>query len=432
MIRDELIWRKEVKSFVFRAALIGFSLLCNCSAAQRQLLTDEQLRDGWIQLFDGETLFGWEATSDADWKVVDGAIGVTAGKPGFLMTTSQFADYELHVEFKAPATTNSGIFLRTPITPTDPTKDCIEVNIAPNDNAFPTPSLVGRLKTPISEGGSIRETGEKGYRRVVSQEMPDPWDGQWHALDVFLSGAACEVALDGVIMSAYFSEERNYGSLGDVFVSCGRIGLQFREGPVAFRNIRTKPLNTKPIFDGENLDGWNTNLAKASKFDVTEAGELQVTNGSGQLESNDRFGNFILQLECITNGDNLNSGVFFRCIPGELMNGYECQIHNGMKDNDPTKPADFGTGAIYRRVPARRVMSRDHKWFAMTLLADGPHIATWVNGVQVVDWTDTRDPHENPRNGLRLEPGTFCIQGHDPTTNLLFRGLRVVELPGEN
>ena len=36
------------------------------------------------------------------------------------MTGAEFANYELHVEFQAPATTNSGIFLRTPLKPTDP------------------------------------------------------------------------------------------------------------------------------------------------------------------------------------------------------------------------------------------------------------------------------------------------------------------------
>ena len=51
---------------------------------------------------------------------------------------------------------------------------------------------------------------------------------------------------------------------------------------------------------------------------------------------------------------------------------------------------DFGTGAIYRRVPARKEMSKDNEWFGMTILAQGNHLATWVNGVQVVDWTDTR------------------------------------------
>ena len=56
------------------------------------------------------------------------------------------------------------------------------------------------------------------------------------------------------------------------------------------------------------------------------------------------------------NGKALNSGIFFRCIPGQYQNGYEAQIQNGFKDDDRTKPVDFGTGAIYRRVPARKVV----------------------------------------------------------------------------
>ena len=110
------------------------------------------------------------------------------------------------------------------------------------------------------------------------------------------------------------------------------------------------------------------------------------------------------------------------------MNGYESQIHNGLKDGDPEQPADFGTGAIFRRQPARRIVARDREWFTQTLIATGPHFATWVNGYQVCDWTDSRPPHENPRNGLRLDGGTLILQGHDPSTDLLFRNLEAAEL----
>ncbi len=75
------------------------------------------------------------------------------------------------------------------------------------------------------------------------------------------------------------------------------------------------------------------------------------------------------------------------------------------------------------------MISSDRQWLAATLVADGPHFTTWVDGVQVVDWTDDRDPHENPRQGLRLEAGHFSLQGHDPTTNLQFRKLRLANLP---
>ncbi|MEX2171448.1 MAG: DUF1080 domain-containing protein [Pirellulales bacterium] len=377
---------------------LAFALVCLPSFAQQQLLDEDQLRDGWLQLFDGETLFGWEATSDADWAVVDGAIQVKSGQSGFLMTTSQFADYDLHVEYRAPADTNSGVFLRTPLKPANPATDCYELNIAPATNPFPTGSFVGRAKASAANGDSE----------------------QWHTFDIRAEGGRFTMQLDRETVLEYVDESP---------IASGHIALQLNQGEVSFRNIRLKSLGTKPIFNGKNLDGWNTDLAEASEFDVTDAGELRVVNGKGQLESNGRYGDFLLQLECMTNGDQLNSGVFFRCIPGELMNGYECQIHNGIQDGDPTKPVDGGTGGFYRRQPARRVMARDHEWFAMTLLADGPHFATWVNGVQVTDWTDTRPPHNNPRNGLRLQPGTLCIQGHDPTTDLLFRGLRIVELP---
>ncbi|HEV3144559.1 MAG TPA: DUF1080 domain-containing protein, partial [Gemmataceae bacterium] len=89
------------------------------------------------------------------------------------------------------------------------------------------------------------------------------------------------------------------------------------------------------------------------------------------------------------------------------------------------------TGAIYRRQPARKVVSSDHEWFTMTIAAHGNHLATWVNGYQVTDFTDTREPNENARNGSKTGKGAISLQGHDPTTNLDFRNIRIVELPAK-
>ena len=61
--------------------------------------------------------------------------------------------------------------------------------------------------------------------------------------------------------------------------------------------------------------------------------------------------------------------------------------------------------------------------------ANGRHMATWVNGYQMTDWTDDRKPDPNPRKGLRVEPGTISLQAHDKTTNLRFRNLQIGELP---
>lgn len=401
------------------------------SAAAAELLTEKQIAEGWIALFDGETLYGWEPTSKANWRVENGVIRVDEGEEGWLMTTSEFSEFDLDLEFRCPPQTNSGVFLRSAFKPTDPAKDCLEYNIAPKTHAFPTGRFVG--------GASVGQTLEHTpipykVRNGAGQEVSiDPWDGKWHRIRI-------QASSDGT-----WSKERGYepqiynaaASIDDFLTSAvaspgpavGRIGLQFREGPIAFRNIRLRPRNLNSIFNGKDLSGWNTNRADQSKFSVNSDRELAVTNGPGQLESNEQFGDFVLQLECKVNGDGLNSGIFFRSIPGDKMMGYESQIQNAIKNGDPTQPVDAGTGAIYRRTVARRVVSADHQWFTNTIVATGPHIAVWVNGYQVTDWTDERPPDENPRRGLRLEPGTLIIQGHDPTTNLLFRNLRAVEIP---
>jgi hypothetical protein len=376
------------------ARAVGLKTPANGPPLPAGTLEPEEWEKGWISLFDGATLYGWEPGSEADWRVEDGAIVVSQGEKGLLCTTTSFADYTLRLEFQADPQTNSGIFLRTPVHPTDPQSDCYELNIAPQDNPFPTGSFVGRQKSALNTSGE-----------------------GWRYYEVVVQGGELTVVLDGKQVLHYVDPNP---------LPRGRIGLQLNEGRVAFRNIRLQPLSAQPLFDGKSLEGWKAYPEMASKFRVTPQGWINVTNGRGQLESQGAYADFLLQLECCTNAANLNSGLFFRCIPGEQMNGYECQIHNAYR-NDRSDPVDAGTGAIFRRQPARIVAANDLEWFGMTVVADGPHMAVWVNGLQVTDWTDDREPHANPRNGRRLEAGTLMLQGHDPTTDVSFRNLRLVD-----
>jgi len=43
-------------------------------------LTAEEIREGWIRLFDGETLFGWAPRESGEWTVHDGAIVALPGQ----------------------------------------------------------------------------------------------------------------------------------------------------------------------------------------------------------------------------------------------------------------------------------------------------------------------------------------------------------------
>jgi hypothetical protein len=364
------------------------------------ILTDAEIADGWIALFDGETQFGWQTAGPVKWEIREGALIADAVEEGFLFTTSRFSDFILRLEFLASEETNSGVFLRSPREIKDVATDCYEINIAsPEKSEYPTGSLVRRKKGKPIEHKST-----------------------WRLLEVRAEGGRILVRIDGEDVLEYEDPQP---------VRKGYLGLQAREGRIAFRNIKLLPLGFRPLFNGKDLTGWRTHPQSVSKVTITPDGSLRLQGGRGQLETTDVFADFILQLEVFVNGRELNSGVFFRSIPGEMMNGYESQIHNGFLEGNRTRPRDAGTGAIFRRQNARKVVADDFRWFTKTILADGPHMAVWVNGYQVTDWVDTRSPHPNPRQGLRLEAGTIIFQGHDPGTDIFFRNIRVAELPPE-
>lgn len=228
------------------------------------------------------------------------------------------------------------------------------------------------------------------------------------------------------------------------------ISLVFESGSVQLHSIHLRPLGAKSIFNGKDLTGWKEFPGKKSKFTVTDKGEINCKDGPGDLQTVGKYKDFVLQLECISNGKHLNSGIFFRCRDNEYQNGYEAQIRNQftekptqkytIEEYDPltnklrgkkdilSTAVDYGTGAIYRRVPARKEMARDGEWFGMTIVAHGNHLATWVNGVQVTDFTDNRPKSDNARTGCKLDAGHISIQGHDPTTDLSFRNFRIAEM----
>jgi hypothetical protein len=197
------------------------------------------------------------------------------------------------------------------------------------------------------------------------------------------------------------------------------------------RNFKVRPTGLKPIFNGKDLTAWKEIKTPKTKsqFTVTPDGELNIKDGPGDLQTDGQWDDFILQAEVFSNGPHLNSGIFFRCLPGQFWSGYEAQIRNQWKGNDRTKAVDYGTGGIYNRQPARKVVSNDKEWFTMTVAAEGPHLAVWVNGYQTADYTDKRPANESARKGTKVDKGPISLQGHDKTTDLRFRNLRIAPLP---
>jgi hypothetical protein len=361
-------------------------------------LTPQEIADGWLLLFDGETPFGWEVEGDA--QVANGALAL--GGKMETTTTLSFGDFDLQLECRVEGTKMAEILLKR-TTPQSMNQSSITVQ---GVNA----NIPGWVAVHLKAEGN-----------VVRSELRTPTGGNSVAKSETAPGAS---------------------------------SLTFRvpaDNKLLLRNVKLRPLGLKPIFNGKDLTGWKKFEGDKYKteFTVTDKGELNLKNGPGDLQTEEQYDDFVLQLECISNGKNLNSGVFFRCRPGEYQQGYEAQIHNGfnadapkeykLEEYDPTTnelkgtkavkyaATDYGTGAIYRRIPARRQVAKDFEWFTMTVIAQGRHLRTWVNGIQVVDWTDNRPLKDNARNGCRLEKGNISLQGHDPTTDLSFRNLRIAE-----
>jgi len=371
--------------------LAAFTLLAAPNA-----LTPKEVQDGWMLLFDGETLFGWTPEGGTKWRVAGGAIVADAGESGWLRSDSQFADFILRVEFRTRKDGNSGIFLRS-AKEGRPHETGYELQIWDKHEKFPTGSLVNIARA-----------------RPVTLK-PDVW----HQYEVFALGNSILIKLDG----------KKVLEVRDSWSHIGHFGLQYnKDNKVEFRDIRLRPMGLAPLCNGKNLNGWQEVKApkppKEPPVWGVRKGSIHVEKGPGQLESKNLFDDFILQLDVRANSSDPNrhpnSGVFFRGTPGGHWSGYESQIRNEYKDGDRTKAVDFGTGGIYRYQAARKVVPNDNEFFTKTIVACGRHMATWVNGYPVSNWEDT--------NAEGLKAGPIGLQAHDPTTNLDFRNIRAQSL----
>jgi hypothetical protein len=328
-------------------------------------LAPQEIAEGWILLFDGETHFGWKSNGNV--QVSDGAL--TIAKDASATFTTAFGDFDLHFECRG----------------------------------------AGRLAFTSEAGKASSSVGSDSWQTVVMEARQDP-DRKG---SITASVASTPQAVRGKVA---------YGP--------SPVSLLFeRSDSLSVRNVKLKPIGLKSIFNGKDLSGWKVIPGHKSKFSVNEKGELTIKDGNGDIQTEGQWDDFVLQLEVFSHGKHLNSGVFFRCLPGQFWSGYEAQIRNQWEGDDRNKAVDYGTGGIYNRQPARKVVSNDHEWFTMTVVARGKHIATWVNGYQVTDFTDQRPLSMSARKGCKLDKGPISLQGHDPTTDLSFRNIRIAELP---
>lgn len=372
-------------------------------------------QDGWIQLFDGKTLFGWTSGGGGQWRAANDSITADSGDSGYLRTNTVFADFILRCDFRLRTEGESGILLRSD-SKGNPAGSGYKLQINNRDASFPTGSLVGYLKA------------------AKLQAAP----GAWHTYEVEVTGDHFRIKLDGT-QTVDGNAHKN---------KLGAIALQFVKGnPIEFRNIQLKPLSLQPIFNGQNLFGWKivnptgANAEKRGKISSmllgqggpdwsVEDGTIHVKKGPSQIENGSLYEDFILQLAIRANGKGRHpqGGVLFRGDQGGFSTGYRVQIDNTFPGKDRDKPSNYGSGGLLGIQPARRVASDDDRYFYETLIVRGHHISVWVNGFPVSDFEDTRPQGPDALLQSRNGAGTISLFSADDHSSLDFREIRAIGL----
>jgi|SRR5215472_1047511 len=389
-------------------------LVATSVAAADNSISKLEADDGWLLLFDGESLFGWTAMGAAHWQVAEGSLSA-ASDGGYLRSNSAFADFTLKLDFRATADADSRIDARAAIDG-DPAETGYPIQIGDTKPVWPTGSIV------------------KYFKAEAVHATP----GQWHNVEATFSGDRISVKLDGRKVA---EGQNSRAKAGVLMFGCSKAGR------VQFRNIKLKPLITKALFNGSDLSGWKTvgppppkkkgmlkkvipvggGKAKEAQWSVA-SGAIHGQGGVGQLETTAMYDDFVLQLAIRTNartkGEHAEGGIFFRGDAGQLSTGYEVPVRNDYRSGNRSLALPDSTGSIKGLQQARKVLSSDNQYFTETVAAYGRHIQVWIDGFPVSDFQDSR------AEGIaRIVAGTVSLQSPDEKANLDFRNIRLAQLP---
>ncbi len=169
-----------------------------------------------VTLFNGKDLSGWKTLGnrESQWKAVDGIL-TNQGTGANLRTVDEFRDFKLHIEFKIPAKSNSGIYLR---------------------GRYETQVADTYGQEPFSRGVG----GIYGYLTpTVNAAKPA---GEWNTVEATLIGYRVTIVVNGrTTIDGQLLPGITGGALDTNETTPGPIMLQGDHGKVYYRNIVLTP-----------------------------------------------------------------------------------------------------------------------------------------------------------------------------------------------
>lgn len=410
--------------------------------------------DGWMELFDGETLGGWTTTGGrydgkAVWAVEEGAITGREGPGragGLIYTEAPYDDFEFECQAWVDYPFDSGVFVRM-----RPDQDGMQFTL---DNR------------PGGETGALYSAGyflhNPAGAALWKQEA-------WNHVRVRVAGNPmhCEMWVNGVKTT-----DHRLADGTRPLATSGLIGLQVHGGGnapegarAAFKEIRVRALpkgsgdywtagedglmtltaagaraGWESLFNGRDTTGWEAHGDGRGYRATDGVLEFLVEGGSPQLVTKRDFQDFQLRLD-FKLARMANSGLFLRATrdgSNPAYSGREVQIlddHNWEADtNSKLKPWQF-TGSLYgAAAPAQKALKPNGEWNTLCVTLDGPRMVTVLNGKILYDLdTEGLTPEQGAAFAERAAAGFIGLQRHAPgglegDAYAWFRNLYVREL----
>jgi Domain of Unknown Function (DUF1080) len=167
-----------------------------------------------IHLFDGSNINAWHASGVNQWKAENG-IMKSPRSGSNLITNQTFNDFKLHIEFRYPAESNSGVYLR----------GRYEVQVIDSIAQEPSNVLLGGV-----------------YGFITPSEMVAKSPGEWQSFDITLVGRMVNIVANGkMIICNQQIPGITGGALDSNEGEAGPILLQGDHGPIDYRNIIITP-----------------------------------------------------------------------------------------------------------------------------------------------------------------------------------------------
>ncbi|WP_207632477.1 3-keto-disaccharide hydrolase [Foetidibacter luteolus] len=167
-----------------------------------------------VSIFNGKDLTGWHALGENQWIVENGVL--RSPKSGAnLVTDNKYNDFKLHIEFRYPKESNSGVYLR----------GRYEVQVMDSKGMEPLSGYLG---------------GIYGFIAPLEMVAKDP--GEWQSYDITLVGRVVTVVANGkTIICNQEIPGVTGGALDSNEGEPGPLQIQGDHGPIEYRNIVITP-----------------------------------------------------------------------------------------------------------------------------------------------------------------------------------------------